>query len=375
MDTSNPGAETEPSRWGYAAAILVSALGHAALAVLLIVLPSYLSAPLSEPPSYTVKIVDNLPAGDLGTHLPRLSHRQRERQAQPKPAPPKQEPPVVVTKPPPPPPPPPDNDKNAIALNSIKPTVSIETPTPTPEPHPTPPPTPAPKPTPLPRPTRTEAPRPRPTPKPIEPKKVATHHPTPKPPERSQKPPHPKPAAAIAIAKAESTPSVKQRLDKLREQLLAEHLADAKKAARQAPAEADEGDEGDEEADSGGGPVVAKAATEGEGAGIGSGHGSMGIQQDLDFLLYYRTVQQRIKQAWSFSGGNNELSTQVAFAIGPDGKLTDVKIKQSSHNTAFDESVIRAIRRAAPFPAPPEKYRDQFARGIEAVFKLGELNS
>ncbi len=371
MDTSNPGADNQPSGWGYAAAILVSALGHAALAVLLlIVLPSYLSAPLSEPPSYTVKIVDNLPAGDLGTHLPRLSHRQREQQAESKPAPPKQEPPVVVTKPPPPPP---DNDKNAIALNSIKPTVSIETPTPTPVPQPTP--VPAPKPTPVPRPTRTEAPKRRPTPKPLEPKKAATHRPAPKPPQRAQKPPHPKPAPAIAIAKVESTPSVKQQLDKLREQLLAEHLAHAKKAARQAPAEADEGDEGDEAADSGGGPVVAKAATEGEGAGIGSGHGSMGIQQDLDFLLYYRTVQQRIKQAWSFSGGNNELSTQVAFAIGPDGKLTEVKIKQSSHNSAFDESVIRAIRRAAPFPAPPEKYRDQFARGIEAVFKLGELNS
>jgi len=369
VDTRNPGAENEPSGWGYAAAILVSALGHVALAaLLLIVLPSYLSAPLSEPPSYTVKIVDDLPAGDLGTHLPRLSHRPRENQPEPKPQPPKQEPQVVM-QPKPEPPPPPDNDKNAIALNSIKPTVSIETPTPTPVPKPTP----APALTPAPQPTPTEAPKPRRTPKPPEPKKAATHPPTPKPPERAQKPPHPKPTAAIAIAKVESTPSVKQRLDKLREQLLAEHLVQAKKAAEQAPAEADEGDE---DADTGGGgPVVAKTATEGQGAGIGSGHGSMGIQQDLDFLLYYRTVQERIKQAWSFSGGNNELSTQVAFAIGADGKLTDVKIKQSSHNSAFDESVIRAIRRAAPFPAPPDKYRDQFARGIEAVFKLGELNS
>ena len=360
MDTSNPGAENEPSRWGYAAAILVSALGHVALAaLLLIVLPSYLSAPRGEPPSYTVKIVDDLPAGDLGTHLPRLSHRPRENQAEPKPAPPKQEPPVVTK--PPPPPPPPDNDKNAIALNSIKPTVSIETATPTPVPKPTP----APALTPAPQPTPIEAPKPRPTPKPAEPKKAAAHPPTQK--------PHPKPTAAIAIAKVESTPSVKQRLEKLREQLLAEHLAHAKKEAEEAPPEADEGDE---DADtSGGGPVAAKAATEGQGAGIGSGQGSMGIQQDLDFLLYYRTVQERIKQAWSFSGGNNDLSTQVAFAIGPDGKLTDVKIKQSSHNSAFDESVIRAIRRAAPFPAPPDKYRDQFARGIEAVFKLGELNS
>jgi hypothetical protein len=37
--------------------------------------------------------------------------------------------------------------------------------------------------------------------------------------------------------------------------------------------------------------------------------------------------------------------------------------------------VIRAIRRAAPFPAPPEKFRDQFSAGIKAVFQLGELKS
>ncbi|MGD0073651.1 MAG: cell envelope integrity protein TolA [Candidatus Binataceae bacterium] len=366
MDTNIPGVESEPSRWGYAGAILVSALSHAALAVLLlVVLPSYLSAPHSEPPAYTVKIVDDIPAGDLGTHLPRLSHRARpkEAEAKPPPPPPKQEP--VVTKPPPPPPPPPENDKNAIALNSIKPTVSIETPTP----HPTPPPviTPAPNPTP------TEAPKPRPTPKPHEARKPPTPRPTPKPLERSQKPPRPKPSAAVAIARVESTPSVKQQMNELRARLLAEHLAREKTAPKETPAESDEGDE--ETESSGGGPVVAKEATEGTGAGIGSGNGSMGIQQDLDFLLYYRTVQQRIKQAWSFSGGSNDLSTQVAFAIGPDGKLTDVKITRSSHDTAFDESVLRAIRRAAPFPAPPDKYRDQFAHGIEAVFRLGELNS
>ncbi len=373
MDTNNPGAESEPSRWGYAGAILVSALSHAVLAaLLLVVLPSYLSAPHSEPPAYTVKIVDDIPAGDLGTHLPRLSHRARPKEAEPKPPPPapKQEP--VVTKPPPPPPPPPENDKNAIALNSIKPTVSIESPTPTPHPKPTP----APLMTPAPHPTRTEAPKPRPTPKPHEARRPPTPRPTPKSPERSQKPPRSKPSAAVAIARVESTPSVKQQMNELRSRLLAEHLAREKTAPKETPAESDEGDEDDEAPESsGGGPVVAKEATEGAGAGIGSGNGSMGIQQDLDFLLYYRTVQQRIKQAWSFSGGNNDLSTQVAFAIGPDGKLTEVKITRSSHDTAFDESVLRAIRRAAPFPAPPDKYRDQFARGIEAVFRLGELNS
>ena len=72
--------------------------------------------------------------------------------------------------------------------------------------------------------------------------------------------------------------------------------------------------------------------------------------KDPEFVLYYQKVQQRIKRAWSFYGGNKNLTTSVEFAIGPDGKITSVAIKQSSNNAAFDQSVLRAVRLAAPFP-------------------------
>ena len=126
---------------------------------------------------------------------------------------------------------------------------------------------------------------------------------------------------------------------------------------------------------SGGGPVVANVPREGEGYGVGNGKGSVGIQQDPQFLLYYQTVQDRIKKAWNYVGGSGDLTTSVTFAIGPDGSLTGVRLTQSSRDPAFDDSVIRAIRRAAPFPAPPEKYRPQFGEGVDAEFKLGELKS
>ena len=108
---------------------------------------------------------------------------------------------------------------------------------------------------------------------------------------------------------------------------------------------------------------------------MGSGKGSLGILQDPEFLLYYKTVQDQIKKAWTFTGGSNDLTATVDFAIGPDGTLTALKIGTSSNDATFDDSVIRAIRRAAPFPAPPEKFRDQFSAGIKAVFQLGELKS
>jgi colicin import membrane protein len=350
MDTSvaspRHNGDERPSRAGYIAAIVVSALGHVALfALVFLVVPRFLEAPAAEPPAYTVKIVDNLPAGDLGTHLPRLTARRHQESSRAEPAKPE----VARVEPPKTAPPPEDNDNHAIALNTKK--LAMPTPTPTPEPTPEP----------------TAAP-PTPTPKPR-----ATPKPTPEPARRTK----PKTESSVAMAKTAPTPNVQEELAKIRERMLAEHLKELAKhphAAREETA--------DETAATpsaggakGGGPVVASVATAGSGYGVGSGTGSAGIQQDLNFLLYYQTVQQKIKKAWSFAGGSPELTATVDFAIAADGTLTGVKIAKSSNDSAFDDSVIRAIRSAAPFPPPPDKFRSEFAEGVQALFKLGELKS
>jgi periplasmic protein TonB len=332
------GHSDDGARAGYTAAIGASAVGHAALfALIFFIFPRYLSVPAA-PPSYTVKIVDHLPAGDLGTHLPSLAPRKRIEP--PKPAQTKFEPPKIA--------PPPEEDKNAIALNSIK------TPTPTPEPTPEPTAAPAAAPaTPEPTAHPTRAPRRRPTPAPT---------PTP----RRLRRVRPKSEASVALARAHPTPNVEEELARIRERMLAEHLKEQARARRTPAASA---------TSAGGGPVLASRATAGTGYGVGSGSGSEGIQKDPEFLLYYQTVQDRIKKAWSFTGGSPDLTATVVFAIGKDGALTGVKIAKSSNNPAFDQSVIRAIRAAAPFPAPPTRYQSEFASGVEALFKLGELKS
>ena len=103
------------------------------------------------------------------------------------------------------------------------------------------------------------------------------------------------------------------------------------------------------------------------------GHGSMGIQQDAGFLLYYQEVQKKIRAAWSFAGDNPDLTATVTFGINPDGSLNSIRVTASSRDPSFDDSVVRAIRRAAPFPPTPDKYRAQFADGLPAIFKLGDL--
>jgi len=301
---AHSGKDRPTPRAGYLGAILLSAIGHAGLfAVVLFVLPRYLSAEHTALPAYTVKIVDNIPAGNLGTHLPRLDGKKL--------APPKAERP------------------------SAKPAAAIAAP--------------APKPTPRARPKPTA--RPTTTPKRMAAKRMHKRH-------------RAKPRRS---PKARSTPDVGQRLARLREQLLKEHLAESSSPASAASAVG--------KAATGEGPVEASVASVGGGLGIGSGSGSAGVQQDVDFLLYYRAVQQKVKRAWTFSGPPGDLVTTVVFAINPDGSLAEAKITKSSHDSAFDDSVIRALRRAAPFAPPPEKFRREFASGIEALFKLGELSS
>jgi TonB family protein len=368
--------DEQPSRVGYFAAIFVSALGHLAIfAFVFFIAPRFLHPAEAAPPAYTVKIVDNIPAGDLGTHLPRINRHQAEEskaaahkpeESKVKTEPSKTE--LAV------------NDPNALKINAKPTDAPTETPTPTPEPtvaptiEPTPEPSPEatvePAPSLEPNIEATEEPTVAPTPEPTrQPKK----HPTPKPtPDKA----HNRPKGGSTVAKIAATPSVAERMAKLRAQLLAKHMKDLEEN----PPDDEEPEDGNEpemayKGPAGGGPVVAPNAIEGKGRGIGSGEGSLGILKDPEFLLYYKTVQDQIKKAWTFTGGSNDLTATVNFAIGPDGTLAGLKIGTSSNDSAFDDSVIRAIRRAAPFPAPPEKFRDQFSSGIEAVFQLGELKS
>jgi TonB family protein len=327
------------SRLSYVAAIIVSALGHALFFfVILVVLPSLLSSK-TPPPSYTVKIVDSLPAGNLGTHLPQLSQEA----AKPHPAPTikavHREPPTSITTPPPP-----DNDKNVIALNTN------HSPSPTPRRMPTPTPTPPP---PTPEPTVVATPRP---------KKHQRPRPTPFPsPQVRRSKPKASPTAQLARVTPVPTPNISQQMRRLHEKLMAEHLKQMNEAAAR--------NHGN------GGPVLASRETEGSGYGVGAGTGSAGILQSAEFLLYCQTLKKRIQDAWNFASKNPKLTATVTVGINPDGSLNAVRVSDASRDPAFDDSVVRAIKLAAPFPPPPEKYRAQFADGVPVIFNLGALEN
>ena len=50
-------------------------------------------------------------------------------------------------------------------------------------------------------------------------------------------------------------------------------------------------------------------------------------------------------------------------------RLSGVELAERSGDIVFDESAMRAVRKAHPLPPPPEAYRNEFTRQkIEVVF-------
>ena len=122
--------------------------------------------------------------------------------------------------------------------------------------------------------------------------------------------------------KVASTPSVAQQMAKLKRQLLAEHI---KELANNPPPEDDEGDERTRPRTIRQGPRRGRTgrrsnAERRKRLRRRAGHGQRRHLQDPEFLLYYKTVQDQIKKAWNFTGGSNDLTATVNFAIGPDGR-------------------------------------------------------
>jgi TonB family protein len=91
---------------------------------------------------------------------------------------------------------------------------------------------------------------------------------------------------------------------------------------------------------------------------------------------YIAAVQKKIRQRWTFSGSNPYLSATVSFRVDPSGKVDTVTIVHSSNDRFFDDSVVRAIKGAAPFAQPPEEYRAElWYTGITTDFESGGVKN
>ena len=116
----------------------------------------------------------------------------------------------------------------------------------------------------------------------------------------------------------------------------------------------------------------------GEGVGAASlgqgGRGGPGVVKGMDYIIYQNRMLSTIKNNWVWVGPRSNLKVVVHFNIRENGEILSLKIVQPSGNPSYDESVLRAVRKSSPLPAPAEAIRREFSE-IELAFRPEDLES
>jgi colicin import membrane protein len=124
------------------------------------------------------------------------------------------------------------------------------------------------------------------------------------------------------------------------------------------------------------GETLSAGSGEGEGAAAlgAGGRGGPGIVKGLDFIIYQNRMLATIKENWAWVGQRSNLRVVVQFGIKENGDIVGLKIVQPSGDPSYDESVLRALKKSSPLPAPPENYRKDFA-DVELTFRPRDLGA
>lgn len=96
--------------------------------------------------------------------------------------------------------------------------------------------------------------------------------------------------------------------------------------------------------------------------------------QRVRLRAYQELVRRQIVDAWVLPLSQEaavDLQATALLTIDREGRITQLEILKTSNNPLFDESLIRAIRQAAPLPALPEDYRGTFLE-LELHFDPGD---
>lgn len=111
----------------------------------------------------------------------------------------------------------------------------------------------------------------------------------------------------------------------------------------------------------------------GRGSGAGNGNGSGGVVRGIEFVAYFNQMLGRIQGFWTWPHRRGDLEVTVGFGVRGDGEVFGLELLKRSGNASFDESVVRAVRRASPLPPPPRSHAHEFER-IEVIFRPDDLD-
>jgi len=114
---------------------------------------------------------------------------------------------------------------------------------------------------------------------------------------------------------------------------------------------------------------------EGKGAAApGAGGRGGGVVRGVEFLIYRNRMLSLIRERWTWVGKRSNLEVTVRFGIRENGEIIGLRVVRNSEDPAYDDSVIRAVRKTSPLPPPPENYRKDFL-DVELTFRPKDLGA
>jgi TonB family protein len=112
-------------------------------------------------------------------------------------------------------------------------------------------------------------------------------------------------------------------------------------------------------------------AEEAEGAEDGDVNGDSAKQEGERYNgLLIAVVKRNYDVSDTIDEGERRaLRAEVAIRLGQGGELLEVRLKRPSGNSLFDSAVVAAVKKAAPFGAPPPHLRDSLKnQGVTFAF-------
>ena len=123
------------------------------------------------------------------------------------------------------------------------------------------------------------------------------------------------------------------------------------------------------------GEEISSGPGQGQGAAsLGPGGSGGGVVKGIDFVVYQNQILSTIKNNWVWVGQRSNLRVIVHFNIKDNGEIVGLKLVQPSGNPSYDDSVLRAVKKSSPLPAPPENVRKDFSE-VELAFRPEDLGA
>ncbi|MFQ5427595.1 MAG: cell envelope integrity protein TolA [Thermodesulfobacteriota bacterium] len=81
---------------------------------------------------------------------------------------------------------------------------------------------------------------------------------------------------------------------------------------------------------------------------------------EIKYKAYFSQIRDKVQHNWIVpeSFDDEKVSVIVSIRIGRDGKLITSWVEKGSGNRHFDDSLLKAVKKASPFPPLPQDYTE-----------------